>query len=545
MTDDDRPDGPALHPAPVQSPPVQSPAEEAGPYARPAGVTASFGEHDELGPPDSPRRQPPPGSRDLYGPPAGSPVAFDAAEQDRLPPLHRRPTTVAPELAAAFRPAPSTVGGYDAPPGSRIDPGAKTPASPWWKPDAADDPWRRADSPYWLGRAALFRNDQPMAVEDGEEAEQPQPAADEDGPVVVQAAGSRLRLLLSMLVIGLLAGGLGGGIGYWLTRTTGQNLHDADIKLAKVGTPANRNPGSVADIARRVGPAVVQIDVRGDNGSGTGSGVVIDKAGYILTNNHVVAAAGSGGTIRVDFSDETTETAQLVGRDPATDLAVLKVTHDALTVAALGDSGLLAVGDPVVAIGSPLGLQGTVTAGIVSALDRAVHVNGGGSDTDAVIDAIQTDAAINPGNSGGALVNADGSVVGIPSAIASLGEATGTQSGSIGLGFAIPVNAARQVAEQLIRTGKAVHASIGVRSRSVTDGTRLGAYILQIDPGGAAAKAGLKEGDVIKLVDTTLITGADSLIVAVNRHQPGDVVSVRFVRAGKELTVKVTLARDS
>ena len=142
-------------------------------------------------------------------------------------------------------------------------------------------------------------------------------------------------------------------------------------------------------------------------------------------------------------------------------------------------------------------------------------------------------------------MNADGSVVGIPSAIASLGATTGSQTGSIGLGFAIPMNAARLVAEQLIKTGKAVHASIGVRSRSVTDGTRLGAYILQIDPGGAADKAGLKEGDVIKLVDATLVTGADSLIVAVNQHQPGDVVSVRYIRSGKEQTVKVTLASDS
>ena len=190
-------------------------------------------------------------------------------------------------------------------------------------------------------------------------------------------------------------------------------------------------------------------------------------------------------------------------------------------------------------------LQGTVTTGIVSALDRAVHVNGEGSDTNTVIDAIQTDAAINPGNSGGALVNAAGAVIGIPSAIASLGTSSGGQSGSIGLGFAIPIDEARSVATQLIQTGKAVHASIGLTARSVTDGTRLGAYVLQIDPGGPAAKAGLKAADVVKLADGHLIQTADELTLAVGRHKPGDKISVRYVRGATEHTVTVTLGSDS
>ncbi len=231
------------------------------------------------------------------------------------------------------------------------------------------------------------------------------------------------------------------------------------MKLAKTATAANRPPGSVADIAQRVEPAVVAISVHTSTVDGIGSGVVIDKDGYILTNNHVVSAAATdSGTLVVTFSNQQTATAKIVGRDPMTDLAVIKVDPTSLTVATLGDSSKLAVGDPVVAIGSPLGLLGTVTSGIVSALDRPVHVSGDSSDTNAVIDAIQTDAAINPGNSGGPLVDAQGAVIGINSAIATLPSTSGGQTGSIGLGFAIPINIARTIAQQLISTGKAVHA---------------------------------------------------------------------------------------
>ena len=218
-------------------------------------------------------------------------------------------------------------------------------------------------------------------------------------------------------------------------------------------------------------PAVVSIEVRSSAGSGTGSGVVIDRAGYVLTNNHVIsaAAANRGSNLRALFSDQSAAEARVVGRDPKSDLAVLKVDKPGLTVAALGDSSKIAVGDPVIAIGSPLGLAGTVTSGIVSALNRPVRLGGGGggsgSDTNAVINAIQTDAPINPGNSGGALVDGAGAVVGINSAIATLSSGQG-QSGSIGVGFAIPINEARDIAQQLIRTGKVQHATLG-RDRQV------------------------------------------------------------------------------
>jgi S1-C subfamily serine protease len=436
---------------------------------------------------------------------------------------------------------------FDAAPGDRIDPGAK-PAKPrWWKDDADRDPWRDPSSPFWLGRPALFMADRPIAMGDGEELPEPEPDVEE--PTEKPPTGRTrfgLNTLILALLVALIAGGIGGGVGWWATRTTNASLRDPDVKLAKVGTPANRPVGSVAEIAKRVGPAVVQIVVRGSTEAGTGSGVVIDGKGYIVTNNHVVSLAATSGTIQVVFGDDSRAPAKIVGRDPATDLAVIKVDHSPLTVASLGDSSKLAVGDPVIAIGSPLGLQGTVTTGIVSALDRAVHVSGEGTDTDAVIDAIQTDAAINPGNSGGALVDASGAVIGIPSAIAALGASGGsTQSGSIGLGFAIPMNVVTDIAQQLIKNGKAVHATLEASTRSVTDGTRYGAYILQVTPGGAAAKAGLKEGDVIKLFDKSLIATTEDLAVAVAKHKPGDVVGVRYERAGVEQTIKVTLGTDS
>jgi S1-C subfamily serine protease len=203
--------------------------------------------------------------------------------------------------------------------------------------------------------------------------------------------------------------------------------------------------------------------------------------------------------------------------------------------ASLGSSDDVVVGDPVVAIGSPLGLAGTVTTGIVSALDRPVRLAGEGSDTNAVISAVQTDAPINPGNSGGALVDGTGAVIGINTAIASLG------GGSVGLGFAIPIDTARGIAEQLIATGSAVHASLGVNTRSVTDGTRDGALVLNVEPGSAAAEAGIREQDVIIGVDDRQVGSSEELVVAVDSRRPGDVVTVELVRNGSSTTVQATL----
>jgi S1-C subfamily serine protease len=520
-------------------------AGEASRYARPEGVDGSFAPREPL--PLQPMSRPDvsAGAAAEFGPPAGSPpgTPYAALPGERIVATHgvrRAPVDAA--LQAAFRRSGPGDEPFEPAPGTRIDASWPPPASPWWKEDAATDPWRDPSSPFWLGAPARYIDERPVAPSDGEPApeDEPEEEPSEDTGKVVRGRFGLTALLLA-LVVALVAGSLGGGVGYWISKHATESLRDPDVTLAKTGGAANRPPGSVADIAKRIGPAVVQIDVVSADGSGAGSGVVIDQRGYILTNNHVISEASSTGSIQVIFSDQSVTEGKVVGRDPATDLAVLKVTQSHLTVATLGDSDKVAVGDPVVAIGSPLGLQGTVTTGIVSALDRPVHVSGEGSDTDAVIDAIQTDAAINPGNSGGALVAADGAVIGINSAIASLGSGGTGQSGSIGLGFAIPINSARDVANQLIKTGRVAHASLGASTRSVTDGNRLGAYILQITPGGPAAKAGLKEGDVIKLIDGKLITSADDLTVAVQKHKPGDVVTLRYVRASKEFNVKVTL----
>jgi putative serine protease PepD len=293
-------------------------------------------------------------------------------------------------------------------------------------------------------------------------------------------------------------------------------------------------------------PAVVSLEIRVGDEAGTGSGVLIQGDGYVLTNNHVVAPASTGANARLDavFSDGTRTPARIVGRDPKTDLAVLKVEVANPVVAAVGSSRELAVGDEVIAIGSPLGLAGTVTQGIVSAVDRPVRLDAGESDAEAVIDAIQTDAAINPGNSGGPLVDSTGAVIGINTAIRSLGGSGGGEGGSIGLGFAIPIDAARGIAEELIRTGAVKHADLGVNARSVTDGATDGAQVQNVAANGPAAAAGIVEGDVIVKVGDRGIAGADELVVAVRERQPGDTVPVDLVREGRPLTVSAVLAAD-
>ncbi|MDD9206100.1 trypsin-like peptidase domain-containing protein, partial [Georgenia sp. 10Sc9-8] len=286
-------------------------------------------------------------------------------------------------------------------------------------------------------------------------------------------------------------------------------------------------------------------EVRGAAGRSSGSGMVLREDGYILTNNHVIAPTGdTTGQVVVVLADGSQEEAEVVGRTADYDLAVLRVDRTDLDPLVLADSSTVAVGDPVVAIGAPLGLEGTVTAGIVSALDRPVSA--GTTQATTFINAIQTDAAINPGNSGGPLVDAAGQVIGINTAIA---QASGTPeaTGSIGLGFAIPANQARRTAEELIATGEASYPVIGValdtryRGEGVqvlTDGVD-GADA--VTPGGPAAEAGIEPGDVILSIDGDPVTDPDELIVAVRARAPGETVTLRVRRGGQELEVDVVL----
>jgi putative serine protease PepD len=341
------------------------------------------------------------------------------------------------------------------------------------------------------------------------------------------------------------------------------NLDDDDAGPATSSLsgarPAVDSQGDAPDeplsqAAAAVLPSVVSITFESNLGAGQGSGVVISSDGQILTNNHVVAEAADGGRLSVTFSDGSDADARILGRDPATDLAVIQAEDvSGLTEAKLGSSADLHVGDTVLAIGSPLGLDGSVSAGIVSALDRSITLsndlpespfgNGGQRQAapSAVIDAIQTDAAINPGNSGGALINADGEVVGINTAIASLagGSGAGSQGGNIGVGFAIPIDSARSIAEQLVENGEVTHAFLGVRIADAENGG--GAVVGQVDNGQPADDAGIEQGDVITKVDDTEITSGSDLTSAIRSHRPGDKVTITYTRDGDNKTTEVTL----
>ncbi len=402
-------------------------------------------------------------------------------------------------------------------------------------PDEPADPWRDPAAPVRLGEPAL-----------AEPPADTPPARPAERFTLRQALFER-RIrpgsLIVATVLALLLGGGGAAIGVWAGSRLPAVLTDPAFSVASVAPAVERPAGSVAVIAARVIPAVVSIEIRSGDTGDTGSGVVIDGKGYVLTNNHVItlAATDSSATLTVVFSNGKRVPGTIVGRDPASDLAVIKANVTGATVAQLGNSSKVLVGDAVIAVGSPLGLAGTVTTGIVSATRRPVRLAGPDSDTNAVIDALQTDAAINPGNSGGPLVDATGAVIGINSAIRTLG---GDANGSIGLGFAIPVNYAENVAQELIRTGKAVHSTMGINAKSATDGITDGAQVQNVVTGGPAAKAGIREGDVITKVGNRAVGGADELVVAVDAHRVGESVTVTLSRSGKALSVQVVLAAE-
>lgn len=342
--------------------------------------------------------------------------------------------------------------------------------------------------------------------------------------------------LLIALVVGVIAGTFGAA--------SSGSLFGRSVNLVKSTAAIERPAGSVAEIAQRVLPSVVSIETRSSDGGSSGSGFVIDSSGYILTNNHVIdSAAISGGQIKVRLSTGNSYTARVIGRDGSYDLAVLKITAPNLKALQSGDSDAVAVGDSVIAIGSPLGLSGTVTLGIISAKNRAVTA-GEREEENSFINALQTDAAINPGNSGGPLVDSTGAVIGVNSAIATLGSSFGPRTGSIGLGFAIPINQARKTADQLIKTGKATYPVMGISVDMNFSGT--GAMIAKtagaIIPGGPASLAGMKSGDVITEIEGRVITSPEELIVAIRSHSVGEEIEITYLRSGVSKSVRLTLA---
>lgn len=351
------------------------------------------------------------------------------------------------------------------------------------------------------------------------------------------ARGSGRGLLIAGIVAAMLvSGGLGGWVGASVAGGAGGGL----ASPISISQPDGQAPdGTVESVAEKVLPSVVSVDVRAQAGRGEGSGVVLTQDGLIITNSHVIGMASDDGQIQVRFEDGTKAPATIVGTDPATDIAVIKAdTSSALTPISLGTSANLTEGQAVAAVGSPLGLSGTVTTGIVSALDRPVRAGGAQSDQSTVIDAIQTDAAVNPGNSGGALVNMNGELVGINSAIASLGQ---QNSGSIGLGFAIPVDQARRVADQLIKQGFATRAVLGVSVSDSPEGN--GALVRSVEPDGGAEQAGIPEGALITAVGDRVIEGGDALVAAIRSEAPGETITVTYAAGEGEqpITVDVEL----
>ncbi len=371
------------------------------------------------------------------------------------------------------------------------------------------------------------------------------------GPLPAAAPGPRGRrpivgAVVLSLIVGLVAGVVGGAVGYQLADTGTRSISALDQPAPGALPVANLPNGSVEQVAQRVIPSVVQLRVHGARLAAEGSGIVLSADGLILTNNHVVQPATNGGDVSAVLQDGRSVPVQIVGRAPSFDLAVVRAQGvSGLVPAQLGSSSNVRVGQEVVAVGSPLGLSGTVTSGIISALARPVRAGGEGAATQQppVLDAIQTDAAINPGNSGGPLADMQGRVIGINSAIASLGFADG-QAGSIGLGFAIPIDQARRIANELIHDGRATQAILGVIVPAGRPEDN-GAAVQQVTPGGAAAGAGIQPGEMIVKVDDRLIDSGDALIAAIRSHPPGSQVSLTVKNAaGATRQVRATLGSE-
>ena len=397
--------------------------------------------------------------------------------------------------------------------------------SAWWS-DALRDPWRDPGSPTRL----VTQSPVP-----------PPPEASTQPP---PARGARLSVVVIVAAVSaLFAGTLGGALGFVVASNSPAGAQTV-LGRPPASTPAlaQRPPDSLAGVINRVMPSVVTVHAEAGQGENLGSGFVISSDGYVLTNDHVLGDAGTEG-IRLTFSDDRSAAARVVGREPESDLAVLKVERTDLVPVELGDSDAIAVGDPVLAIGSPFALTGTVTYGIVSALDRTIE-SSDGTGTTRYYAAIQTDAAVNHGNSGGPLFDVSGRVVGINSMIKSLSSGA-DESGNIGLAFAIPMNQASRIAGEIIDFGKARRTVIGANLQTSYRGSGGGVRLADVDAGGPAAKAGLRAGDVVTRLGTHPIDTATDLIALVRRYDPGTVISVTYRRDGATASAQVTLVADA
>ncbi|MBC2900669.1 S1C family serine protease [Streptomyces cupreus] len=513
------PPGPAPVPNADGDYELSRPAAETVPATEVAG-SADSGAVDAVTPADTVVAPADERPRPLHDPdPYSTPPYGEPGPWAPAPPV-QHPATTPAHGTAVPAPTPAPAHGAPLPPPAPL-PSAAAPA-PWKN----YDPWAAApfSSPLQQNGAAVPTKDQR------------------------RKKGKRL-LLTGALLLALVSGGVGGVVGAYMERNGGVG----DVELPQAAAePTGRAPDSVAGIAARALPSVVTLHVSGSEEQGTGTGFVLDDRGHILTNNHVVEPAGSDGEISVTFHSGDTAKATVVGRDSGYDLAVVKVTGvKGLTPMTLGNSDNVQVGDPVVAIGAPFDLAGTVTSGIISAKERPITAGGESGDASDVsyVDALQTDAPINPGNSGGPLLDAKAHVIGINSAIRSAdsSELDGGQAGSIGLGFAIPINQGKRVAEELINTGRATHPVIGVTLDMdyAGDGARVGIKGSDGGPavttGGPGDKAGIEPGDVITEVDGQRVHSGEELIVKTRAHRPGDRLELTLERDGEELTISLVL----
>ncbi|WP_286901783.1 trypsin-like peptidase domain-containing protein [Thermocrispum sp.] len=506
--DPERGGGPRLQPRGLERPPVDPHA--AAVFGRPAGVTGPFDEEYRRRAVQAAER---PGTRPAPPPPSLA-EAFGPTPDDRGVVLQRPPDDEGEQDEATYRPTRKTL---------------------WGK---QDDPWRNPGSPVALSEPAL-RED---ADDEDDKPQRRRASALSLSEIVL---GGRLRRSAAVVcvVVVLLVGAIGGAVGWYIADQS--NELGKEVTLAQVGSGKQRPPGSVAATVQEVVPAVVSIEIRTGSAGGVGSGVVIEEDGYIITNDHVVAPAAEDDDAKLTavFTDGTRAPAKIVGRDPKTDLAVIKVNVRNPTVIRIGKSADLAPGDPVIAVGSPFGLENTVTVGVVSAVNRPISAPSESGEGTVVYDAIQTDAAINPGNSGGALVDARGALVGINSLIRTVSNER-QEGGSIGLGFAIPVDQAIKIAEALIADGKVAHPELGVQAASVAANTSEGARVQNVVPNSAADRAGIREGDVIVRVGERMVRNAAELTVAVRAHEVGQRVPIKLVRGGREIVTTAKLGSD-